>query len=316
MNKLFTHIVMSLTVVTLVVAGTATGAGAAAVRHLDNGINATIYAPGEGNLTVATTAGTALVPFTLAYVEQALADMADIGHSVDVDVYILDAVPTRAGGSFASRNSIYLSPGTALVEESTVAYITTHEMGHVLTWAFLDGHPQRWDAYYRLRGLDPTASGADAAHANRVREILAEDIRFLFGGAAATRSNSIENHDLVLPNRVLGLKEMLREFFATGGSTSRRAVGMAYPNPFNPMTNISMAVDSGTALDPSQAVLRVFDVRGALVRTVRGGVLANDRISLRWNGTTDAGTNAPSGRYLYLLKLGPVTADGALTLVR
>jgi len=292
-------------------------AQAAQDRYFDNGIHATIYGPQEPPMAIATTsAGGGLVPFSVAFVEQALADMQGLPGPVDVRVYVLSEVPVAASGSFARDGAIYLAPGTGVVDESTIAYITTHEMGHVLTSVFMDGRTARWDAYLALRGLDRQTNGASAAHANRAREILAEDIRFLFGGSAANASRSIENHNLALPDRVLGLRALLVEFFASYGPAPTRVASTAFPNPFNPMTTIAMSLGSASRQDAEMAVLRIFDIRGALVRTVNGGRVENNRITVAWNGTTNAGTAAPSGRYLYLLKVGPLTADGNLTLVR
>ncbi len=310
-------------------------AAAVEVRQFANGITATIHTPNEilaqvksgaggetielqtTNGTVALTATTvSMVPFDLQYVSDALASMRNIGAGVEVNVYILPAYPAETDGSFARRDDIYLAPGTAFVDESTVAYITTHEMGHVLTWAFMDGVTARWDAYLDLRGLDADLNGPQAIHADRAREILAEDIRFLFGGNQATMSGSIENHNLVLPNQVMGLQELLSGFFAARDTSPLLAASSAFPNPCNPLTTIAMAVPGGTLADGGEAVLRVFDTRGALVTKIVGGVLANGRVAIQWNGTMQNGTGVASGHYLYVMQAGGLTARGSVTLVR
>ena len=77
-----------------------------------------------------------------------------------------------------------------------------------------------------------------------------------------------------------------------------------------------MAVPAGSVASGGDAVLRVFDIRGALVKTVAGGNLANDRITVQWNGTTDNGNAVASGRYLYVMQAGSLMAKGTVTLVR
>ena len=310
-------------------------AGAAEVREFANGITATIYSPAEllgeaksagsgsvvdiytpnGTVTLTGDSGT-LAPFDISYVERALASMSGLNTSVDVNVYILPAMPLITGSSFARQDAIYLAPGTGTVDETTVAYITTHEMGHVLTWAFVDNHPTRWESYMQLRGLDPVINGALATHAERAREILAEDIRCLFGGPEASASYSIENHELILPNRVAGLKELLVGFFAARDLGPSYTCSTAFPNPCNPLTTIAMAVPAGSLIDGQEILLRVFDIRGALVKTIAGGQLANDRVTIQWNGTTDSGNAVASGRYLYVMQAGGLVAKGAVTLVR
>lgn len=308
---------------------------AAETRQLANGITATVYSPAEilgqmkstrnqDNIEIQTPSGTVaissdttgLVPFRYDYVIDALSAMAPVPAGVDVTVYILPAPPVAAGSSFARRDAIYLAPGTGEVDEGTVAYITTHEMGHVLTWAFMDSYPERWAAYMRLRGLDAEANGPTAAHAERAREILAEDIRFLFGGPNATWPGSIENHYLTLPDHVSGLADLLGGFFMSRETGPQLARSAAFPNPCNPLTTVAMDIPAGLLADGSRATLQVFDVRGALVTTVRGGKLANNQLSVQWNGSTAQGMAAASGRYMYVLRAGGLLARGAVTLVR
>lgn len=310
-------------------------AGAVEVRYFANGIHATIYTPQEilgaaksdatgDALRWDAAHGTVildgdadkLVPFAQEDVERALADMHGLIGGIDVIVYILPATPLASSGSFARQDAIYLAPGTGPVDPATVAYITTHEMGHVLTWAHLDPYPARWDAYLQLRGLDPDRNGPLADHANRAREILAEDVRVLFGGKLATASGSIENHDLTRPREVEGLQELLSGYFADRTPHPAIAASTAFPNPCNPLTTIAMVVPVGVVASGDQAVLRIFDVRGAVVQTLRGGNLANDRITMQWTGTTDSGRAVASGRYLYVIQAGELTARGAVTLIR
>ena len=66
----------------------------------------------------------------------------------------------------------------------------------------------------------------------------------------------------------------------------------------------------------AEAVLRLYDVRGALIRTISGGYQANDRVSIQWDGSDRSGTTAASGRYLYVMQLGGLVARGSVTLIR
>ena len=318
----------------LAVLGFASGS-AAEVHHFSNGITATVYSPTEiseqwislekdatylthpaaGSVELAENSQF-MNPFDQAEVLAALADMHGFTAEVDVSVFILPATPTRTGGSFARRNAIYLSPGNGPVDPSTIAYITTHEMGHVLTWAFMDDYPARWNAYLELRQLDESSLSVDAAHADRAREILAEDIRALFGGALATSSGSIENHNLVHPHWVDGLKSMLVGFFLGGDGQPLQMTSSAFPNPCNPRTSIEMAIPVGLNVESGSGVLRVFDIRGALVQTLRGGEVANNRMVIQWDGKGRSGAVVSSGRYLYVLEVGQLVSKGSVTLVR
>ncbi len=235
---------------------------------------------------------------------------------MDVEVFLLPAPPAEINSSFARRGAIFLSPGSGEVPEVTVAYITTHEMGHVMTWAFLDDHPSRWDAYMDLRGLDASNLSPDAIHADRAREILAEDIRFLFGGSLATSSGSIENHDLITPDHVDGLDQLLAGFFQTDLVSQMDVVANAFPNPCNPLTTIEMTLDPRHPGAGDSAILRIFDIRGSLIRTLSNGHVANDRVAVQWNGSDESGSVVASGRYLYVFQAGPMVAKGSVTLIR
>lgn len=256
------------------------------------------------------------VPYVEQDVLDALASMQGFQTRLDVEVFLLPAPPVDIASSFARRGAIFLSPGTGPIPAVTTAYITTHEMGHVMTWAFLDDHPARWNDYLELRELDESNLSADAEHADRAREILAEDIRFLFGGPAATVYGSIENHDLVEPDRVAGLANLLSGYFQGDVVERKPAVARAFPNPCNPLTTIEMALDSQDPSIADSAVLRIFDIRGALIRTVSGGHVANGTVAIQWNGADNSGGAAASGRYLYVIQAGPLAAKGSVTLVR
>ncbi len=269
--------------------------------------------PAIGALALA--ADGAWYPFDAAVVSDALEAMRGFATDVAVEVFILPAPTAALASSYAVPGAIVLAPGTGPVAAQTVAYITTHEMGHVLTSAFIDGQAGRWDAYLALRSLDEVTYSADAIHADRPREILAEDIRFLFGGDLATANGSIENHDLLRPDLVPGLAEQLAGFLAGRDAAGALAASTAWPNPCNPLTTIAMELPAG-ALGAGRAELRIYDVRGGLVRTLQGGVEAGGQVSIQWRGDTDAGAAAASGRYLYLMRAAGATARGSVTLVR
>lgn len=323
--------------IALVVAACVLGAGAGVageVHHFANGIRATIHTAGEIEDLLLSTGGTTLVladggsaslelsadktvwyPFDADVVAGALAGMAGFHADVDVDVYILPLPPAQTGSSFALRDAIFLAPGFGPVNAETVASITAHEMGHVLTWACLDGRPERWQAYMDLRCLDPHVHNAAAAHAWRPREILAEDLRFLFGGPRANHTGTIENAELVLPDRVVGLRELLVSFLQDPGSPRRTVVATAFPNPCNPRTSLHLALPAGTA-DGGVARVAIYDVRGARVRTLTGGRFANDAVTVVWDGTDASGRLVASGQYMYVISAAGHTARGSVTLVR
>jgi M6 family metalloprotease-like protein len=73
-----------------------------------------------------------------------------------------------------------------------------------------------------------------------------------------------------------------------------------YPNPFNPSTTIPFELAGA-----SHATLRVYNIRGQLVRTLVDGALEAKQYRIEWDGRNDAGLGVSSGVYFYKL-----VADG------
>ncbi len=73
----------------------------------------------------------------------------------------------------------------------------------------------------------------------------------------------------------------------------------AAPNPFNPRTQIAFDLAR-----PGQVRLAVYDLRGALVRTLEEGSLPAGRHVRTWDGTDDAGAAMASGTYIVTIDAG------------
>ena len=85
----------------------------------------------------------------------------------------------------------------------------------------------------------------------------------------------------------------------------------AYPNPFNPCTNITfdLATDAAVSID-------VFDVQGRRVRRLLDERRPAGRHTAVWNGLDDGGTALPSGVYLARVTAGGMLGLEKLVLVR
>ena len=248
----------------------------------------------------------------------ALSAVEHLGMQITVDVLLLPAPPAEVLGSYSTRNIIILSPGFARADSETVAWLVTHELGHVLTWAYFDRHPGVWDQYRDLRGLSPEFNGPSAMHADREREILAEDIRYLFGGAAANTCGCIENDLMPMPDDVAGLETFLRATLSGSPVATMVTETGAWPNPCNPQTTIELRLPEGlkSSQDGASARLEILDIRGRRVRVINGGELDNNRLAIRWNGFGDDGTRVATGRYFYRIGWDGLTARGSVTVVR
>jgi hypothetical protein len=82
------------------------------------------------------------------------------------------------------------------------------------------------------------------------------------------------------------------------------AMDRNYPNPFNSRTVIGVRFGSGM-----EAGVRIFDMRGRLVRTLLDGYQAPGARDLVWDGRDESGRALPSGVYTARLN----TAAGSVT---
>lgn len=97
------------------------------------------------------------------------------------------------------------------------------------------------------------------------------------------------------------------------GAPRVKSLGNA-PNPFRVQTLIQFEVDGSLAANQSWT-LRVYDVRGRLVRTVRE-IPAARHMVVWWDGTSDSGTDSPAGIYYYRMESGSLHSGGRMVLVR
>ncbi len=126
---------------------------------------------------------------------------------------------------------------------------------------------------------------------------------------------SHEDHEMMRPYYVGPMPAMeggmLAEGEATDGAGDQSVQLLpAEPNPFNPSTRIAFKLPSARNID-----LRVFDLRGRMVRTLASGSYPAGRHSVEWNGRTDGGTAVPSGVYFYRLRSGETVRSGKMLLV-
>ena len=86
-----------------------------------------------------------------------------------------------------------------------------------------------------------------------------------------------------------------------------------YPNPFNPSTTISFTVPEKQTGTTS---LRIYDIRGRMVRTLVDEDLASGNYSVHWRGRDERGESVSSGVYLYKLIQGGKVLMRKMTVVR
>ena len=84
-----------------------------------------------------------------------------------------------------------------------------------------------------------------------------------------------------------------------------------YPNPFNPTTTIAFDIPEASDVD-----IKIYDIRGTLVKTLASGHRDAGRYHMIWNATNMNGVDVASGVYLIKMTAGDYVETRKMVLVR
>ena len=84
-----------------------------------------------------------------------------------------------------------------------------------------------------------------------------------------------------------------------------------YPNPFNPTTTITFSL-----LKQGNVSLKIYNIKGELVRTLLEGKQASGIHSIPWDGKDNQGNNVSSGCYLCKMDIANYSKINKMALVR
>jgi len=113
--------------------------------------------------------------------------------------------------------------------------------------------------------------------------------------------------DLLAPGIPVGIDKL------PGGSLLPRVFLLTqnYPNPFNPSTTITYDLPAET-----EVVLRIFNIRGQLVRTLVNEIQPAETYQVTWDGRDSRGVPVPSGVYLYRLMAGTESKTRKMVILK
>lgn len=89
------------------------------------------------------------------------------------------------------------------------------------------------------------------------------------------------------------------------------SLGQNYPNPFNPETNIQFKLKKAGFVE-----LAVYNLKGQMVRKLVAKRMNAGIHDAKWNGRDNAGNIAPSGIYLYTLRVNDFKKTGRMLYLR
>lgn len=222
---------------------------------------------------------------------------------VDVPMDVLGSVNVDVEVCATSRSTgVTLCRSTGVLTPVSLQSFTARQMEQavVLDWT-LDVAPDDSGEIVILR----TALASSGTREVRARLPLASD-RWLDDdvrpGEAYVYAVAVDN------DRGLSLLgERTVHVIAPGSS---RLLGNT-PNPFNPATRIEFELAR-----PVDVMLRIFDARGRLVRTLPQPTLTAGRHAVLWNGEDRSGNPQTSGVYFYEVRSPEWSARGRMVLLR
>jgi len=235
---------------------------------------------------------------------------------LSIELYILPYPRAEALSSSAVGSRIFLSPQMLDITEQGAAYMIAHEIGHVFQYQNLPVGGIDWQEYEMLRGiLDDERFSDNAAHAYRPREVFAEDFRVLFGGPDAFYGGRIENPELSSPAGVSGLREFCLALTEREAPAPSVASIESYPNPFNPQTELRIGFRPDFSFGTGGVSVRIYDVRGALVRNLYDGRPGAD-LRIVWDGRDQEGREVASSTYFGVVETGGAMTTTKLLLIK
>ncbi len=149
------------------------------------------------------------------------------------------------------------------------------------------------------------------------------DYEMIASGLEADQTGSVKYSDLTVEEGlVYTYKIEAREHPELFAETERIEIPVTtarlyqnHPNPFNPSTSIAFTIPGGSD-SKMGVVLNIYDVRGALVKTLVNDVMPGGRYKVSWNGKNSRGSSVASGVYFARLAVGSFRSTRKMILLR
>lgn len=135
---------------------------------------------------------------------------------------------------------------------------------------------------------------------------------------------SHEDHEMMRPYYVGRMPKLMPKAALAENESeppTSIALGQNYPNPFLSGATSPLAENPSTAIrfsipEAGHVTLQVYDMSGALVKTLVEKPFAAGRHQVNWNGTNANGQPVASGAYLYRIQAGSYVQTKTMLLVR
>jgi len=133
------------------------------------------------------------------------------------------------------------------------------------------------------------------------------EYRFILGERAALFANDDARFVVVVGRDAYVAAQRARMSHAPSGTVLHQNT----PNPFNPTTVIRYDLAA-----PADVTLRIYDIRGALVKSLERGHRPAGRYEIGWNGENEQGERVASGVYFCELRAGTFRETRKMILLK
>ncbi len=238
-------------------------------------------------------------------------NMAEIGSKSPLITEITDAIAAGTADSLISGGGINPSPGSV-----SVSFQIDLDFPLVTLVSMIAPSP---DWFVGVSGLSLLESGDWVDE--KIVQLLPYDAGTDSGPTYTSPNQDTNPADPItlittLPagNGVpFGTFTFTRDIVSSNGPSApaRTRLLRNVPNPFNPTTRVRFDL-----AQDDHVTLRVYDVKGRLVRTLINARLPEDRHECVWDGTDDQGMTLPSGTYFYRLRATHATQTRKMMLAK
>jgi DNA-binding transcriptional regulator YhcF (GntR family) len=152
-------------------------------------------------------------------------------------------------------------------------------------------HRERWDNLSEDQRKQIRAKMRKMRKDGATREEIHEEVKKLFEEFGVKESETQSN----------------LETETSGESLTVRA----YPNPFNPETNIEYHLKSNALV-----AIQIYDVQGKKVRSLGGDYRQAGAYTIKWDGLNESGTQVPSGIYFIRISAGNETLNHRIVMMK
>ena len=166
-----------------------------------------------------------------------------------------------------------------------------------------DTNPTDWSDTLRITGLRPTL-----AHAPEV--CFYQDNPVIFYSWGFGIGPEYPQHLYVTGRHFTDVEEEEENL----SRVKEFSLSQNYPNPFNPVTRIQYTV--GSSQTPIPTTLKIYNVRGKLVRTLVNEPKQPGSYQVIWDGSNEKGEEVASGIYFCRLKVGDNSQTKKMVLIK